>query len=68
MHRHNDVMDSINKLLVYYLYSIQPYGIVSYYSLVQETTGEYRNLVDSNRCELDFGKDKSREQPSLLKA
>ena len=42
--------------------------IITYDSLVQETTQEYRNLVDSKRWEPAATKEKSQDQPSLSKA
>ena len=42
--------------------------IITYESLVQEATREYRNLVDSKRWEPATSKEKSQDQPSLPKA
>ena len=42
--------------------------IITYASLVQEATQEYRDIVDSKRWEPDTSKEKSQEQTSLQKA
>ena len=42
--------------------------LITYESLVQEATQEYRDLVDSKRWELATSKEKSQYQPSLPKA
>ena len=41
--------------------------LITYESLVQEATREYRNLVDSKRWEPATSKEKSKDQPSLPK-
>ena len=43
-------------------------NLITYESLVQEATLEYRDLVDSKRWELATSKEKSQDQPSLPKA
>ena len=43
-------------------------GIITYESLVQEATREYRDLVDSKRWELATSKENYQYQPSLPKA
>ena len=42
--------------------------LITYESLVQEATQEYRDLVDSKRWETAASKEKSQDQPSLPKA
>ena len=42
--------------------------LITYESLVQEATREYRNLVDSKWWEPATSKEKSQDQPSLPKA
>ena len=42
--------------------------LITYESLVQEATREYRDLVDSKRWEPATSKEKSQDQPSLPKA
>ena len=42
--------------------------LITYESLVQEDTREYRDLVDSKRWEPAASKEKSQGQPSLLKS
>ena len=42
--------------------------LITYESLVQEATREYRNLVDSKQWEPATSKETSRDQPSLPKA
>ena len=42
--------------------------LITYESLVQEATREYRNLVDSKQWELATSKRKSQDQSSLPKA
>ena len=46
---------------------ISPEDPSTYESLVQEYTREYSDLVDSQQWELDTRKEKSQDQPSLLK-
>ena len=46
---------------------ISPEDPSTYESLVQEYTREYSDLVDSQKWELDTRKEKSQDQPSLLK-
>ena len=46
---------------------ILPEVLITYESLVQDTTHEYRNLVDSKWWEPSTGKEKSQEKPSLPK-
>ena len=42
--------------------------LITYESLVQEATREYRDLLDSKRWEPATNKEKSQDQPSLQKA
>ena len=42
--------------------------LITYESLVQEATREYRDIVDSKRWEPATSKEKSQDQPSLPKA
>ena len=42
--------------------------LITYESLVQEATREYRDLVDSKQWEPATSKEKSQDQPSLPKA
>ena len=60
-------MEFINKLCVFYMDVLSQEYLISYESLVQEATREYRNLVDSNRWEPATSKEKSQDQPSLPK-
>ena len=47
---------------------ISPEALITYESLVQEATHEYRNLVYSKRWELTNTKEKYQDQPSIPKA
>ena len=48
--------------------AISQEDLITYESLLQEATREYRNLVDSKRWEPTTSKEKSQDQPSLPKA
>ena len=61
-------MEFIKKLRVCDMDVISQEDLITYESLVQEAIGEYRDFVDSKRWEPATRKEKSQEQPSLLKA
>ena len=63
-----EVTEFIKKLRVYDMDVLSQEDIITYESLVQEVTREYRDLVDSKRWEPATSKVKSQDQPSLLKA
>ena len=50
------------------MYVISQEDLITYESLLQEATREYRDLVDSKRWEPATSKEKSQDQPSLPKA
>ena len=50
------------------MYFISQEDLITYESLVQEATQEYRNIVDSKQWEPATSKEKSQDQPSLPKA
>ena len=58
----------IKKLRVCDMDVLSQEDLITYESLVQEDTREYRNLVDSKRWEPATSKEKSQDQPSLPKA
>ena len=58
----------IKKLRVCDMDVLSQKNLITYESLVQEATREYRDLVDSKRWEPATSKEKSRDQPSLPKA
>ena len=66
--KYKEVTDFIKKLRVCDMDVISQEDLITYKSLVQEATQEYRNLVDSNRWEPATSKEKSQDQPSLPKA
>ena len=51
-----------------YMYVLSQEDLVTYESIVQEATREYRDLVDSKQWEPATSKEKSQDQPSLPKA
>ena len=65
--RYKEVTEFIKKLCVCDMDVISQEYIITYESLVQEATREYRDLVDSKRWEQATSKEKSQEQPSLPK-
>ena len=67
IHKYKDVTEVIKKLRVFDMDIISQQDIITYESLVQEATREYRDLVDSKRWELTTIKEKSQDQPSLPK-
>ena len=50
------------------MYFLSQEDLITYESLVQEATREYRDLVDSKQWEPSTSKEKSWDQPSLPKA
>ena len=60
--------DFIKKLRVCNMDVLSQEYFITYESLVQEATREYRNLVDSKRWEPATSKEKSQDQPLLPKA
>ena len=61
-------MEFIKKLGVCDMDVLSQEDLITYESLVQEYTQEYRDLVDSKRWEPATNKENSQEQPSLPKA
>ena len=57
------VTEFIKKYRVCDMYAIPQEDLITYESLVQETTREYRDLVDSKRWEPATSKEKSPDQP-----
>ena len=68
IHKYKEVTEFIRKLCVCDMDVISQEDIITYESLVQEATGEYRNILDSKQWELDTSNEKSQDQPSLSKA
>ena len=66
--KYNEVTGFIQKHRVCDMDVISQEDLISYESLVQEATREYRDLVDSKRWEPATSKEKSQDQPSLPKA
>ena len=65
IHNYKEVTEFINKLRLCDMDVISPEELVTYESLIQEATPEYRNLVDSKWWELDTCKEKYQGQPLL---
>ena len=66
--KYKQVTEFIKKLRVCDMDVLSQEDLITYESLVQEATQEYRNLVDSKQWEPATSKEKSQEQPSLPKA
>ena len=66
--KYKEVTQFIKKLCLYDMDVISKEDLITYDSLVQEATREYRDLVDSKRWEPATSKEKSQDQPSLPKA
>ena len=64
IHKYKEVTEFTKKLRVCDMYVISQEDLITYESLVQEATREYRNLVDSKRWEPATSKEKSPDQPS----
>ena len=64
---YNEITEVIKKLRVYDMDVLSQEDLITYESLVQESTREYRDLVDSKRWERATSKEKSQDQPSLPK-
>ena len=68
IHKYKEVIEFIKKLRVCDMDALSQDDLITYESLLQEATREYRNLVDSKRWEPATSKEKSQDQPSLTKA
>ena len=68
IHKNKEFTQFIKKLCVCDMDVISQEYIITYKSLVQESTREYRNLLDSKRWELATSKENSQYQPSLPKS
>ena len=66
--KYKEVMEFIKKLCVCDMDVISQEDLITYESLVQEYTQEYRDLVDSKRWEPATTKENYQDQPSLPKA
>ena len=66
--KYKEVTEFIKKLRVCDMDVISQEDIITYETLVQEATREYRDLVDSKQWELATSKEKSQNQSSLPKA
>ena len=66
--KYKEVTEFIKKLSVCDMDVLSQEDLITYEYLLQETTREYRDLVDSKRWEPDTSKEKSQDQPSLPKA
>ena len=66
--KYKEVTEFIKKFCVCDMDVISQEDLITYESLVQEATQEYRDLVDSKRWEPATSKEKSQDQPSLPKA
>ena len=66
--KYKEDTEFIKKIRVFDMDVISQEDIITYESLVQEATQEYRYLVDSKRWKPANSKEKSQEQPSLSKA
>ena len=66
--KYKEVTEFIKKLCVCDMDVISQEDLITYESLVQEATREYRDIVNSNRWEPATIKEKSQDQPSLPKA
>ena len=66
--KYDGVTEFIEKLRVCNMNVLSQEDIITYESLVQEATQEYRNHVNSKRWEPATSKEKSHDQPSLPKA
>ena len=51
---------------MFYLGVISPEDLITYESLVQEATREYRDLVNSKQWETDTIKEKYQDQPEVI--
>ena len=65
---YNEVTQFIKKLCVCDMDVVSQQDIITYESLLQEATQEYRDLVDSKQWEPATSKEKSQDQHSLPKA
>ena len=65
---YKEVTEFIKKLCVCDIDFISQEQLMTYESLVQEATREYRDLADSKRWKPTTSKEKSQDQPSLPKA
>ena len=68
IHKYKEVTDFIKKFRVCNRDVISQEDIITYESLLQYATQEYRDLVDSKRWETAISKEKYQDQPSLLKS
>ena len=66
--KYTEVTEFIKKLRVCDMDVLSKEDLITYESLIQEDTREYCDLVDQNRWEPATRKEKSQDQPSLLKA
>ena len=66
--KYKQVTEFIKKLCVCDRDVLSQENLITYESLVQEATREYRDLVDSKRWEPATSKEKSQDQPSIPKA
>ena len=66
--KYKEVTEFIKKLRVCEMDVLSQEDLITYQSLVQEATREYRNLVDSKRQELATSKENSQDQPLIPKA
>ena len=66
--KYKEVTEFIKKLCVCEMNVLSKEDLITYESLVQEATREYRDLVNSKRWEPATSKEKSQDQPSLPKS
>ena len=66
--KYKQVTEFIKKLRVCDMDVLSQEYLITYESLVQEATREYRDLVDSKRWEPTTSKEKSQDKPSLPKS
>ena len=66
--KYKQVTEFIKKLRVCDMDVLSQEDLITYESLAQDATREYRDLVDSKRWEPATSKEKSQDQPSLSKA
>ena len=65
--KYKEVKEFINKICVCDMDIISPEELITYESLVQEDTLEYRNIVDSKQWGPSTGKEKYKYQHSITK-
>ena len=65
--KYKEFTEFIKKLRVCDMYFLSQEDIITYESLVQESTREYLDLVDSKQWETATSKENSQDQPSLPK-